>query len=110
MVNPKWSKEEIAVLLYFASRNADHEACRNIVGRKCNVENLRTASAVRTKLDDIRRNNDELWDPKSGWDHGKVDEWLVALGLPNLAALVEVGLEELQAVIAVRSPPQYLSV
>ena len=105
MVNVKWSQEETAVLVYFASRNADHEACGSIVGRKCGVEISRTASAVRMKLDEVRRNNVELWDSKSGWDRGKVDEWLVALGLPNLGALVEVGFEELQVVIAVRCAP-----
>lgn len=105
MAKVRWSKGETAVLVYFASRNADHEACSSIVGRKCGIETSRTASSVRQKLEEVRKNNVELWKSKSGWDRGKVDEWLVALGLPNLGALVEVGLEELQAVIAVRCPP-----
>ena len=100
----KWSEEETAVLVYFASRHADHEACSKIIGLKCNVQEPRTASAVRMKLEEIRGNNVSLWDPKSGWDYCKVDEWLVALGLPKLGVLVEVGFEELQAVTAVRSP------
>lgn len=105
MVNVKWSQEETAVIVYFASRNADHEACSTIVSRKCDGQQPRTAGAVRMKLNEIRGNNVDLWDSKSGWDRGKVDEWLVALEMPNLGALVEVGFEELQTVTAVRLPP-----
>ena len=100
----KWSTEEIAVLVYFASRNADHEACSKIIGLKCGVEDPRTAGAVRMKLDDVRGNDGSLWDQKSGWSRDRVDEWLVALGLSNLGVLVEVGFVELQAVAAVRDP------
>lgn len=98
----KWSAEETAVLIYFASRNAGHEGCSKIVGMKCRLQELRTANAVRQKLLDIRENNVKLYQEESGWDFAKVDEWLVGLGIPKLDALLEVGIHELQAVAAVR--------
>ncbi len=67
----KWSKHEAAVVVYFASRNADHEACSKILGLKCSAP--RTAFAIRKKLAQIRADNVSLWDQKSGWDRDKVD-------------------------------------
>ena len=102
----KWTNEEIAVLVYFVSRKADHEACCNIIGWKCHVRELRTVDGVRNKLEDVRKHNGKLLD-QGRWNCDEVDRWLVDLGLPNLDALVEVDVQELQAVAAVRShhPP-----
>ena len=102
----KWSNEEIAVLVYFVSRKADHEACCNVIGLKCDVREVRTVDGIRNKLDDIRMHNRKLLD-QGRWNCDEVDKWLVNLGLPNLDALIEVDVQELQVVAAVRSycPP-----
>ena len=56
----KWSKEETAVLVYFTSRNTDHEAYSKIIGLRYEVQEPRTANAVRIKLEEIRGNNAPL--------------------------------------------------
>ena len=102
MESVKWSKEETAVLVYFASRNANHEGCCQILGMRFGPDKHRSANAVRQKLSAIRDNNVELCRGKKGWDQTKVDEWLIALGISDLDALLEVRSQELDKVAPVR--------
>jgi len=100
----RWTNPEIAIVVYFASRNAGHEGCRKILNLKTagHFEESRTTLSIRNKLDDIRK-IDSLWDEAEGWNIAAVDEWLVALGIENLQALVGVGYEELDQIPEVSS-------
>ena len=95
----RWTGPEIVIVVYFASRNAGHEGCRKILNLKTagQFEEPRTTLSIRNKLDDIRK-IDDLWSETKGWNITAVDEWLVALDVENLHALVEAGYEELQLV------------
>lgn len=63
----RWTNPEIAIIVYFASRNAGHEECRKILNLKTagHFEEPRTTLSIRNKLDDIRK-IDSLWDEAEG--------------------------------------------
>ena len=96
MPGTQWKKYEIAVVVYFASRGAGHEGCRQILGLKTAGQNSepRSILAVRGKLDTVRR-IPGLWTELSGWIRPAVDEWLLSLGVENLEAFIGVGNEEI---------------
>ena len=56
MNKQSWTDRELAVAVYFSSRNADHEACSRILSLKTANQDAikRTAQSVRCKLDRIR--------------------------------------------------------
>lgn len=62
----------------------------------------RTAFDVEKRLNEVMRTQN-LCDSNVEWDCSKLDAWLTAMGLCNLGALVEVGMEELRMVAPVRS-------
>ncbi len=100
----RWTNSEIAIVVYFAFRNADHEECRKILNLKIarHFEKSRTTLSIRNKLDDIRK-IESLWNEAEGWNIAAVDEWLVALDIENLQALVGVEHEELDQISKVSS-------
>jgi hypothetical protein len=53
----RWTDPETVIVVYFASRNAGHEACRRILEIKAAGQSHqpRTTLSIRNKLDDIRR-------------------------------------------------------
>ena len=63
----RWTNPEIAIIVYFAFRNAGHEGCRKILNLKTagQFEEPRTTLSIRNKLDDIRK-IDSLWDEAEG--------------------------------------------
>ncbi len=100
----EWSNQETAVIVYFACRHVDHLGCSRFLVRKTGERPLvpRTASDVEKRLNEVMRKHN-LCDSNVEWDCSKVDAWLTAMGLCNLGALVEVGMEELQMVAPIRS-------
>ena len=78
-----WTEEETAVLLVFAMWGYKHEAIAEILtNRRAEVRGIldtdvlpsymRTVSAVRNKLTDIRARNPQLWLKEEGWDRDAV--------------------------------------
>lgn len=104
MDNSEWSNQETAVIVYFASRHVDYLGCSRILVRKSGKRLLmpRIAFDVEKRLNEVMRTHD-LCNSNVKWDYSKVDAWLAGMGLYNLRALVEVGIEELQIVAPVRS-------
>ena len=102
----KWDDSEVAVVVYFASRGASHEACRKILALKCagRCASGQTLLAVRGKLYTVRQNSD-LWSEASGWNRGAVDSWLLDLETKSLQDLVAVGEVELSMVPKVSCTP-----
>jgi len=88
MVGRHWTNYKIAVVVYFASREADYEGCCKILHLKGGPQ--RTAIGVRSKLDSIRAING-LWN-KGQWNRGNIDQWLLTLGLANLNIAISTGL------------------
>ena len=101
----RWDDDELAIAIYFASRNAGHEACAKIIQYKTGREHLkpRSSVAVRTKLDDIRKIGN-LWHHQTGWNLKAVDEYLEGLHVSDLDALKNVGEKELTLIPEVRIP------
>ena len=92
-MSPHWTKAETAVVVYFASRGAGHEACSKIVSLKTELPN-RGVISMRTKINHIRSQH-ALSNEANGWDLVAVDKFLQSLELLNLEALCGVGQEEL---------------
>ena len=100
MGGKEWSTYETAVIIYFASRNADHEGCSKILWHKCNE--ARSGFAVRGRLERVRSEN-RLW-TESGWNRAEVDKWLIGLRLPNLATVTSFNMQELNCMKPVNYP------
>lgn len=98
MPGTQWNKYETAVVVYFASRGASHEGCRQILELKTAGQSSepRSILAVRGKLDTVRR-IPGLW-TESGWIRPAVDAWLLSLGVENLEAFIGVGNEEIEMI------------
>ena len=64
----QWTRQELAIVVYFASRGAGHEACRKILLRKVAGKRPeeRTLLAIRGRLDQIRH-VEGLWNDTTGW-------------------------------------------
>ncbi|KAL9045012.1 MAG: hypothetical protein Q9214_001892 [Letrouitia sp. 1 TL-2023] len=105
----QWDDYETAIVVYFASRHASHDACRQILDLKCAGKHAepRTVISVRSKLDAIRK-IEGLWSDRQGWNRIAVDNWLISLRLPELQAAVGVGKEEL-SMIAEENRTEFLS-
>lgn len=90
---------EIAIVVYFAFRNAGHEECRKILNLKIaeQFEKSWTTLSIRNKLDNIRK-IDSLWNEAEEWNVAAVDEWLVALDIENLQALLVTEYKELNQI------------
>lgn len=95
----RWTNSEIAIVVYFAFRNANHEECRKILNLKIaeQFEKSWTTLSIRNKLDDIRK-IDSLWNEAEEWNIAAVDEWLVALNIKNLQALLVTEYKELNQI------------
>ena len=105
MPGSQWKKDEVAVIVYFASRGAGHEGCRQILALKTagQTSEPRSMLAVRGKLDAVRR-VPGLWTESSGWIRPAVDAWLLQLGVENLQAFVGAGDEEIAMIPMVSCP------
>lgn len=99
----RWNDAEIAVAIYFASRNTGHEACAKIISYKTGGVNQepRTSLSVRNKLHGIRMTGD-LWRPQTGWNLEAVDDYLISLNVYDLKELVSAGEAELAMIPEVR--------
>lgn len=92
-----WNQEEMAVALYFDSRNLKHEAILRLLEFKC--QRVRTMAGLRNKLNKIRYKDEHLWDRELHvWRPQEVDQWLEKLGVADLTALNSFE-EEDQAVV-----------
>ncbi|KAL8856887.1 MAG: hypothetical protein Q9178_006476 [Gyalolechia marmorata] len=109
MPGSQWNKDELAVVVYFASRGAGHEGCRQILALKTagKTPEPRSMLAVRGKLDTVRR-IPGLWNEWSGWIRPAVDAWLLDMGVENLEALIGVGNEEI-AMVPLENRRSFLS-
>jgi len=106
----RWNDAETAVAVYFASRNAGHEACAKIIFHKTGGVNLepRTSLSVRNKLHGIRMTGD-LWRPQTGWNLEAVDDYLISLNVYDLKELVSAGEAELAMIPEVRFQTNVIS-
>ena len=99
----RWDNEKIAIAIFFAFRNASHEACAKILQLKRRGKNSepRTRFSVRNKLDRIRK-IEKLWSPHTSWNLEVVDDYLVGLNLSNLTTLMTVSKEKLAMISEIR--------
>ena len=107
MGGKEWTSYETVIIVYFASRGADHEGCAKILDLKKGNKSPRTTLAVRNRLNEARA-IDGLWHEGEGWKLAKVDEWLVAQGVSNLHKAIEVGEEELSRIAPVSCGDYYV--
>ena len=99
----RWDNEKIAIAIFFAFRNANHEACAKILQLKRREKNSesRTGFSVRNKLDRIRK-IEKLWSSHTSWNLKVVDDYLVDLNLSNLTTLMIVSKEKLAMISKIR--------
>ena len=92
----RWNDDELAIVIYFVFRNADHEAYVKIIQYKIEKKNLKSRSnvAVRIKLDDIRKIKN-LWHHQTDWNLKIVDEYLKNLHVFDFDALKNVNEKKL---------------
>ena len=94
-----WAQDEIAIIVYFASRKVDHESCRRLLSHL--AQSQRSAYAIRGKLDTVRDMDLGLWSQNAGWNVSAVDWWLLGLNVSNLTSILQIGLPELEMMSAV---------
>lgn len=105
MVGRAWTDYELAIVVYFASRKADYEACSKILALKSAGQfEARLTVSVRSKLDKIRE-MPNLWNTTNGWNLEAVDNWLISLNVPELRAAIAFSNEELSLISPVSAPP-----
>ena len=99
----RWTDAEIAIAVYFASRNAGYKACAKIIFYKTERGNLesRTSLSVRNKLHGIRMTGD-LWRLQTGWNLEAVDNYLISLNVYSLQNLVSAGEAKLVMIPEIR--------
>ena len=94
----KWDNFSLAIVVFFASRNAGHEGCSKILHFKSGGKGEpRSVQSIRGKLDGIRSIGG-LWSGKEGWNIGAVDRWLVDLDVPSLRTILSCGLKEVSLI------------
>ncbi|KAI9736724.1 MAG: hypothetical protein M1834_000928 [Cirrosporium novae-zelandiae] len=99
--NSPWSKNEKAILIYFASRGVHHQACADLINHKCN--SVRSVSGARDQIKKIRKEHPELrYEDTNEWNICAVDGWLEAQNIPNLPGLVMLWKEEEELVSKVK--------
>ena len=109
MDSPTWTALESAILLYFSSRGVCSRACQDLVGL---TGALKSAAAVRSKLEDLRRVRG-LWNIHLVcWNMEEVDEWLRCLDLRGIQLYMVTSLDAQQelivATVSFRSGTMYV--
>jgi len=99
MGNRFWQPEEVAVILFFASRGVIQAECHRILLHKCrdSGRSSRNFTAVRGKLLMLRNAQGlVLWgSERKSWNKSAVDQYLQSLQIPNLEAWTSAGEAEL---------------
>ncbi|KAJ6076859.1 hypothetical protein N7499_008840 [Penicillium canescens] len=87
MTGVPWTDEETAVLLGLSMWGYKHEAiAENLTNRRAEIRGIlnsymppsymRTVSAVRNKLNELRTKNPQLWLKEGGWNRAAITEYL----------------------------------
>ena len=100
MGSKQWAKNELFIIVYFASRNVDHQGCCKLLHEKTSDTSTRTLDALRSKLEQIRIING-LWSD-SVWNLTEVDKWLMNLGVGNHPTLMALNDREWAMIAPVR--------
>lgn len=74
MARQRWTNQEIAVVIFYASRRVSHQACSDLVSLKCGT--TRTVTSVRSKVLSLRSEHPQLEKP---WRLEQVNVWLQGL-------------------------------
>ena len=93
MVGLRWTTIEKAVILFYASRGVEHQACSEILDWKCGTD--RGLSSVRTQLAKLRTENPRLYnDNERTWNVNEVDIWIREQELPDMTSFLSFGADE----------------
>jgi DNA-binding transcriptional MerR regulator len=85
---PRWTEEELAIVLYFRARGVSVEGCKDILNYKdaSSHGQPRTVNSVQNKLHDLAKDAKLFYNGE--WSIEGTNAFLSGLELPNLQSLV----------------------